>query len=329
MMDLRSPSDILQIYVFSFNRGPFLKNCIQSLERCVSEYFVTIIDDNSNDPETVQVLKGLSKKYTVYQPDIGSAKSDFKTGGLSGNMNYAIDDAIARNRKYALFIQDDMQIVRTITDLDLENFDRYFSGNKKSVELHTCFLKSKYRESDDHHSEIDSSRTAYVRDEDAIGNIYFSDVGVFYPKRVKELFGEFIVSDGDLVSEEENEERAKGLGLYMGVYAWPFMHWLPFPSSHRGKVRNLSHRLMERLGGSGMHPFEYMSAGMVETLMARDLEVRPYGEDFLKSPTAPIVPFWSTQGGKSNTNRRGGWRRIAGRMISRFDHLLRGVRSGL
>uniref|UniRef100_UPI0011DC7B1D glycosyltransferase family 2 protein n=1 Tax=Haloferax sp. KTX1 TaxID=2600597 RepID=UPI0011DC7B1D len=55
-------------FIFSFNRGPHLKNCVESVEHCASHSTIVIYDDNSDDPETQRILKKLNEKHEVRQP---------------------------------------------------------------------------------------------------------------------------------------------------------------------------------------------------------------------------------------------------------------------
>ena len=306
----------LSVYLFSYNRGRQLKNCIRSIEICAPALPTTIIDDNSTDPNTQEVLAKLTGKYRIIQPGACRNMNVSKYGGLYANMNLALREAASQGVRYALFIQDDMQFVRPFEAVDSSNLEVYFSSNLKNFELHTCFMKQEYIQYDRQHSVLDETRVAYHRLNKAVpGNKHFSDVGVFHIERTREILNAF--ETGELA----NEELAKRRGARLGFYAFPFMMWLPFPESFRGKQRNLLHRAMETLGGSGFYPVKYMTDDEVKRLFDRDLRCLPVAEKLLVSPDAPSAHYWSTAGGAANTRARGYWRSLMGRILLNIDKL--------
>lgn len=304
------------IYVFSYNRGRFLDNCLQSVAQCAPGWPMTVIDDRSRDPSTRSVLERVGQTtHVVHAGEAGLQEA--KTGGLYNNMNYALSDAASQGYRYALFIQDDMQLVRKLTDEDVQAFGAYFDANPRSHQLQTCFMKAMFASRDDADTVVDESRTAYIRSSKPQGFgtfAAFSAVGLFSVERCIESFGAF------LPGEHRNNDRAVALSLYMGLSAYPFMMWLPYPESHRGRRRSIPLQLVETLGGGGYHPYELMTDAAVRSLRDRAVTERPYAEHWLRCPTVADRPTWSFAGGLSNLRARGGWRRALADMLSRVRH---------
>lgn len=312
---------MFDIFVFSFNRGRFLDFCIASIEACAPGRRVTIIDDGSTDPDTRAVLQGLQARHEVIEAG-GLEEREFKTGGLSGNMNLALDLARGRGTRQVLFIQDDMQFVRRLTDFDAELIERYFDANPDVIQLQTGFIRRLSEESMATRTRRDRSEYALFKCvglENAKDN--FSDTGVFDVGRVGALFGRLGVGEG------RNSAIARAKGIQLGRSLFPFMNWLPYPMSHRGKRRSPSHLLIERLGGAGFHPIEFMSAAEAVEFLARDPSILPIAEAFLVSPAAPRHDIWSTGGGEYNLLARGGWRARAFRSLVAAKRQLFGSRS--
>lgn len=302
----------LRVYIFSYNRATFLKNCVDSVVQQLPGVALTIVDDDSEDRRTQKLLANYEQdnQHQVMRPSTHAERQMFKTGGLYANKTLALHDAIAAGADYALFVHDDQQIVRQVDDDDIERFDAFFAANPTSIELHTCFMKHDLRESDAQLTRIDDSTTAYFRDHpDARGHKHFTGSGLFHVGRTRQMFDTFPL--GEKVNEAYFAER----DVFVGFYAWPFMAWLPFPISYRGKKRALSHRVMEWLGGGGFHPIRYLSGDSARRLMERDIGIRPVAEDFLVAPTAPKAEKWSHMGGFHNASARRGFRKSVARLI--------------
>lgn len=289
------------IFVFSYNRSSSLNNCLNSIRSLVPGIQGYIIDDNSDDQETINVIDKASSDFSALSPDKNSV-SEFKTGGLYGNMNFAIGMASEMGFKRALFIQDDMQLVRPLVEQDWREFDRYFAKVPETIQLATVFIRS--LDSWRYPSQIDlckEARAYFCKPEHEGGKSNFAATGIFDVDRVLDRFGRFEAG------EARNSEKARSMGLRMGRAVNPFMNWTPYPASFRGKKRSLKHRLVEFVGGSGFHPIEYMDETTLEHFLSRDPEIFPVMEEWLRSPTAPRQDRWSTGGGEYNLIARFGW----------------------
>src|SRR5688572_9727605 len=133
--------DPIAIFIFSYNRGRFLENCLGSILDLMPDGPRYILDDGSDDPFTQDVLGRYSDRFEVSGPSNDHAVEK-KTGGLYGNMNHAMRIAVTSGYRRVLFIQDDMQLVRPFTARDHQFVDEYFSGNHDCIQLVTTFIRS-------------------------------------------------------------------------------------------------------------------------------------------------------------------------------------------
>jgi len=288
------------VFVFSYNRGIFLENCLNSIEQCLSGFKTIIIDDNSTDPDTLERLSRLSENYEIIRPNFSG--KEVKTGGLYSNMNHAIEYAHSDNLSKVIFIQDDMQFVRRVTREDFEAYDKYFKCHNNSIQISTTFVRRLSADTflQDHY--ISKEGQAYIRrSESERGKSNFSAVGVFDVNRVVGIFGKFEIGEG------LNSQKAQSLSLVCGRAIFPDMCWLPYPPSFRGKKRNMKHSFFEYFGMSGFYPIQIMTCDQEEKFLARDVNELPIMERFLNASNAPRHDIWSTGGGEYNFVCYGGW----------------------
>ncbi|MCS3904379.1 glycosyltransferase involved in cell wall biosynthesis [Methylohalomonas lacus] len=295
----------LTIYVFSYNRVQFLYNCLRSIEYCAPDFRIVIIDDNSTDAATINYLQTISTKYEViYSSVIDNYEP--KVGGLYNNMEMVFRLAYENNQKYVLFIQDDMQIVRSIDREDLQSIDHFFSENENSFQLNSCFMKLKDQKEDPYYLQLDESAESYIcTDSRHTKPRWFLATGVFNVNRYHALYGALERT------ESENNYKCRERGLVMGIAKQPFMMWLPFPRSYRKRKRSLLHNLIEYIGGTGFYPIEYLNNKFPSKTDNR----MPVAEAYLTAPNIGRCLHWSTEGGVPSLLARGGWRMYLGRLI--------------
>jgi glycosyltransferase involved in cell wall biosynthesis len=308
----------IPVYIFSFNRGRFLEIAVQSVKENFPSTSICIVDDNSDDPETIAVLENLRNSVEVFAH--GDSRSADTTGSLHSNMNYALSLAEAAGAKLALFMQDDQQIVRRVTEVELDLMQTFFDLENCSFVLHTCFMK---KGSDRGHQDKLKPYGDFFHRDPAVKTLLpwkgfgYSDVGIFSIPRCRETLG--VLFEG----EPRNMERAEQLGLQLGFLHVPFMHHLPFPISFRRKGRSFFARLADGLSGAAVHKFSTMSDESVQLMAARDRTSLAYAEDWLVAPTAPVAETWSIEGGMKNLVHRGGWRRKIAGLYFRLHFRLR------
>lgn len=304
----------IRAYVFSYNRCDFLKNCVESLLRNTKDCELVIIDDCSEDPETVRYLDAISTQYRV----LYSTKNQtcHINGGLHENMMMAFNDAKIDSVEYVFFVQDDMQVTRELSTRDFDNFEMFFSKNKKSMQLSLSFFKSHKRQEVMRNIYLDDSGYAYFKTDGCPGTKSFSDTGVFKVDRFFNLYGHI------LKGEDENEKSAREKGLRMGVYVFPVVMWLPLPVAYRLKNKSLPLLLFEKLGNAGFYPYCDFNNSDLQSLLSRDLESAPFAEEYLVCPGLPSLKVWTYGGGESLLYAYGGWRRALARTYSFLNKLI-------
>ncbi len=275
--------------VFSFNRGRFLQNCVDSIERCAPFARIAVFDDDSYDEETVACLERISSRHAVMRP---GGRTSHKLGGLYGNMQAALE--YASNEDLVCFIQDDMQLVRFLRGEEVEEMKALISSNESIAFLQPCFLKGSNRKRDQSTLSYSPDTQCYSRGSgNQSAGMFFSAVSVVNPKK--------LLSRGWVFerTEPENDLKAKTLfGRIAHLYA-PFAMYLPEVPAYRGKRKTLALRIAERRRGVGFFPFRIMSDEEANSFCSRAPEVLPVAEDFLRcshgSPSKPWA-YYPLQG---------------------------------
>lgn len=303
------------VCLFSYNRGHFLQNAIESVNHCLPYAELYIIDDASDDPFTQAVLKASKKNATVIIPS--SVPTDYNTGGLYPNMNYIFSKMEQLQHRFLLCLQDDQQIVRHVSMFELEQMLTFFNLPKASFVLQTCFLKTHFGCRNDNLQPMND----FLYRPDAQLAVTpgrmssFAATGIFDIKLMRETVGCLCGS------ERENEQRARSFGLRLGFLHDPFMHWLPFPVSYLGKRRRIDRRLADVLAGAGVHKIAYMKEDEVAALKERTPCKLAYAEDWLRAPSLPPHKHWTTMAGYTNLLARGGWRKHLANLIFKTFHV--------
>ncbi|MDU8946151.1 glycosyltransferase family 2 protein [Ovoidimarina sediminis] len=302
----------IPVFIFSFNRGKFLRNAVFSVLQNFPSSSLTIIDDHSDDPTTLRILDELRRVVRVYI----APRRDYTatTGGLHANMNTAIKLAEEAAATSVLFLQDDQQIVRKVSNEEIEEMLGFFSIKEASFVLSVSFLKK----GGGHHAEMFEPfghflrRPAMVKQRLPNRLISYSDTGIFNIPRLRATVGSLAEN------EPLNEMRSNELGLVLGFAPWPFLHCLPFPTSYKRRKRGLVAHVADFLSGAGVHPISIMTEAESNRLKSRDVSKPAFAEDWLFAPTAPKSEVWSLTGGVSNLVARGGWRRRFGNILIRI-----------
>lgn len=267
--------------VFSFNRGLFLSNCIESIEACCPGAGITVFDDDSDDPGTKQVLADVAQRHRVEQP---GNHSTHRLGGLYGNMQSALE--VLGEEDTLCFLQDDTQLVRPLIDQDLREIEAAFRDKPDLGFISPCFIRGRTL---DRGAEFqpDSEHKLYFRksDQSSAGG-HFSALLITKPARLAEAGWRF---EG---SEPRNDEQAARLFGRMGYLHAPFAMWLPEVPAYRGKKKTLGLKLAEKKRRCGFYPFEILAEEEAGALRQRDPAILPKAEDFLRCiPEEPPKPW--------------------------------------
>ena len=307
---------MVAVCLFSYNRGHFLQNAIDSVAQCLPYAELYIIDDASDDPFTKAVLEANKENATVFVPS--SMPTDYNTGGLYPNMNFIFSKMEQLGHRFVLCLQDDQQIVRSVLISELEKILMFFKLPEASFVLQTCFIKTHFGIRNDNLQPMNG----FLYRPDAqlavtpgrMGS--FAATGIFDIKLMRETVGCLCGS------ERENEQRVRSLGLRLGFVHNPFMHWLPFPVSYLGRRRRIDRRLADVLAGAGVHKIAYMKDDEVEALKERTPCTLAYAEDWLRAPSLPPHKNWTTMAGYNNLLARGGWREHLAKLILKIFHFI-------
>ncbi|RBP29125.1 glycosyltransferase involved in cell wall biosynthesis [Marinobacter pelagius] len=272
-------------FVFSYNRGPHLKNCIESIEACAPGHRVIVYDDSSDDPETLQILGGIEARHEVRRRD--DKGSGDQHGALYTNMQRAIDSL--EEDTLICFLQDDTQLVRRIDNQDLEFLKNQFERFPTAGFLAPVFQKRITRRRTLDRFIYREDRGVYVcehRSKKQVAGVFYSDISVTRSDRLRSVNWQFVPG------EFENEQQAKQQFLEMGYLFAPFAMWLPNPPAYRNKKKTFTFRLAEIVNKAGFYPFEIMDEGSVQRLRNRPKNQVPIAEDFLTVKVKGLKSPW-------------------------------------
>lgn len=263
--------------VFSYNRGPFLRHCVESIEACAPQCDISVYDDGSNDPETREVLATLANRIDVNwvpEPDADGGKDGGKHGGLYHNMQRALDDRAPDS--IVCFIQDDMQLVRNLDDRELAGIQARFAEGSPPRLLQPAFFKGSNREQDQRECRFDVRADAYFIDRFSnSAGAHYSDIHIASVTQLRRIGWQF------QARESANEAAARQTLQQMLYLRQPFAAWLPGVPAWRGRIRTLGLRLAQQRDRSGFYPFQSLSGEALAQFMTRDPQVLPFAEDFL------------------------------------------------
>ncbi len=270
-------------YVFSFNRGQFLENCVRSIEDCAPQSSIVIFDDRSNDPDTVDTLKRLAGKHRVV-----SSQSDpgHKHGGLYANMQFALE--AAPDDTILCFIQDDTQLVRKLTDPDQKSILEAFNNRPDLGFISPAFirgiaLQNQSARQFDYDPDVN---LLYWRESRRSAGVYYSDIFMTTARRLRSRQWRF------QAGEPANQRQAQSIFSRMGYLPCPFIMWLPYGTAYRGKQKTLALRLAEKIRHCGFHPFRYMQDSDVDYLRSQSPPTLPIAEEFLSTTRGELKKPW-------------------------------------
>ncbi|MBU2884145.1 glycosyltransferase family 2 protein [Gilvimarinus agarilyticus] len=274
----------MQIFVFSYNRGPFLENCIRSIEACAPQCKLTIIDDGSDDPNTRQVLASIRERHQVVE---NTADSGHKLGGLYANMQAAYE--MATGDELICFLQDDTQMVRPLTDTDLIDLRNSFDQQPDLGFISPAFVRGisiKKPANRDFRFDLERNFWFWYPRKRSTGT-WFSALLIADPARLRKVDWHFEVG------ESVNNHKAAKIFCRMARMRAPFSMWLPNGRAYRGKQKSLALRFGEWSRRCGLYPLEVMSDKEVQTLKTAEPARLPVAEDFLKTTHGRIKLPWA------------------------------------
>ncbi|MFT6835563.1 MAG: glycosyltransferase involved in cell wall biosynthesis [Francisellaceae bacterium] len=298
------------IFVFSYNRGVFLQNCLDSIKKCCLSIDVTVIDDNSDDHKTIEILNDVEFKYEFEL--IKASNEDIqekRLGGLYGNMNTALEVAKIKSKKYVIFIQDDMQFVRQLYQSDFDIVEKIFGDFDDIQQVQSCFLKNLQVDHYKEHLTHIKTNNCFISDNDVDDLSAFSDVGIFCVPRFEQNNGVFIAG------ERENNKKALQCNVRLAHFERPFMMWLPYGTSYQSKKLNLKNKIIETIAQCGFYRIDIMDDATYKNMINNKQKKLPIAEHWLKADGLSNYPTWCFSAGTINLYARGGLRRIIAKLL--------------
>lgn len=272
----------LHFLVFSFNRGDFLKNCVESIQQCAPQAGITIWDDNSDDGLTLAVLDQLSASCEVRQPDRQAAEFSKLHGGLYGNMQSAIESL--SGNPLICTIQDDMQVVRPLSSTEINQWHAYYNDNHFNGLFQPGFIK-RAKETITFVPEWNGYHIDRLH---RSAGAYYSDL--FLTQRHVLIKANWCFYD----NEAKNEKQAREQFSQMLFMKNPFIAWLPGVPAWRGRKRTWALRFAERQRQCGLYPFKIMDKTETKQFCERPVNDIPLAENYLKfsGPSLPKPWFY-------------------------------------
>ena len=264
----------LEIFVLGYNRGPHLAWCLRSLERHAAGLPVTVLDDGSDDPETLAVLER-----TPFPVRRAPARGEGRLGGLYANMQAAFDGAAARR---VLFVQDDCQLIRPVDADVLAEVDAAFAADAAQA-IATPLIRMGPRQARREGAfEPTGGGAWHYRPEEGAGSVtaqHYTAISILDRPRLVAAGWRFEGSEGG------NARQAMRLGLApMAHLDRPFAAQLPqVPTSRWGRP-TLGARIAARLDGPEVRGFRDL--GPAEAAALGGGAQPPRAEDVL-TPTDP------------------------------------------
>lgn len=269
----------MRIFLFSYNRGAFLENCLRSIRNNAPALPLTIIDDNSDDPDTCARLQAYSEQFDVR---ILQHTHKGRYGGLYANMQYAFED-MGEADKF-LFIQDDSQLVRLLRPEDITYIDAYFSQFREAAFVNPVFLRGIRRQRITRTLHLDPDFPIYFYSKhekwrDRSVSMYFSDIVIGHVPRLKAAGWSFVEG------EASNARKARTLFSKMGLMLNPLVMHVPEVPAFHGKKKTWAMARAERLAGTDPAAFATLEGTQLDRLLQRAPSALPFAEDFLQCPT--------------------------------------------
>ena len=272
----------LVFWIFSYNRGEFLQNCVASIEHCAPDCAIRIFDDNSGDKDTRAVLARLKEKYPVHSPQPQTVGGN-KHGGLYANMQAAYELSDASD--LVCFLQDDTQLVRPITPAEIARLENYCSTQGPGF-IQAAFIRGCNRRKDQARTRFDAVRQVYFVDRlSSSAGAYYSDICIFHTQQMRNCGWNFVPR------ESGNESAARAQLQQMAYWRDPFLAWLPYVPAFRGKQQTWALRWAQKRRRCGFYPIKIMDEEETRNFLARDPARIPYAEDFLRADESLPKPW--------------------------------------
>lgn len=277
--------DNVIFFIFSYNRGPHLKNCIESIEQCAKSAEIVVYDDASNDPETQAILQDIGLRHEVRI--IHDKKSVNAHGSLYTNMQHAISSV--EDDKIIFFLQDDTQLIREIRSEDVDFINGYFEEFPNTGFIAPVFQKKIVRKKVLDRFIYNKEKRVYLCEhvsKKEVAGTYYSDISITTSKRLKEADWKFYSGEYD------NEVQAKEKFTKMGYMHAPIAMWLPNAPAYRNKKKGMVFSFAEKINKAGLYSYNYMTENEVKKLCERPSDELPMAESHLSIRDKRLTMPW-------------------------------------
>lgn len=254
----------LLICVFSYNRGEFLQNLLNSIRQFYPDAHLAVFDDGSDDPVVKNIINQLPIGTHVHINN--SHVLGCEHGGLYKMMNVAIEHAKSNSYKYAYFVQDDMQFLWRDEALK-ERLASIFRRDDCMMCNANFLLKIFSHKSDNRVAAVGAD--LYRFEQHGV-----ADTGIINLEKARVEDLRFL----------HNAEKANGLYWYnkgFRMYWLPASHlaWLPWPKVYRYK----------RAGREKVHALRLKSHKVQQI---KNNTAIAFAEDYAATKTWVLRPYW-------------------------------------
>ena len=272
--------DSLEVAIFSYNRGKYLKNCVDSLLKNLPDVIISVYDDNSDDRGTLDYLESLGDIVKSSRTENTS-----RHGNLYKNMQTALDNS---TKRFLILLQDDTQIVRPVNDFDLASIGKIFDDNKVGF-LRAHFIKQGTSERITTSMTPNNEYRAYIPnlefENGAAVDSYF-DVVICDVVKLKAISWQF------QYTEKANQKQSQVHFRYMPILADGFVFFCPEVPCYRNKKMFWASKIAQKKLKGGISALKTMSKAQNANFISRDINIWPIAEDFIEATNPDVKkPF--------------------------------------
>lgn len=270
----------LTVAVFSFNRGGYLKNCLDSLARNLPFARVVVYDDGSTEAETLAVLAGAGEAFSVRQMQSADRS---RHGGLYPNMQAALDEC---ETDLLFFLQDDMQLVRPVAPEEPTGWRALLAADPDRAFLYPCFLRGLREARHRRRLRPDAATRSYISDRGDAA--VWAERSAYYDVCIADV-ARLRAADWHFASSEhENLLAARARFADMPFLGDPIAFHCPEVPIFRNRSRTFAARLAARHVGTDVKAFLDMTPEQVADLKSRPLTDWPVAETYLTTKNPKV-----------------------------------------
>lgn len=283
------------IYVFSYNRGCFLDNCVRSIERNFQLTKITIVDDHSDDIETTEYLKHLGTTYRIVSPHAKEEKTS-TYGNLYKNKNWVMNEAKRSNYQNIMMIPEDHQIVRPLLASDGKRIQKLFDSTENIFQCLPFFIEKVYKFAGIQEKLQLLRHTGFFVKRQGVDfkRSNYSDFGIINVDKFFKLLGTY------QENEYQTEQACINKNIVAAFDSYPCLTSLPFNTYNRIQGDNKLTELINSITKTGFYPYHDMTDLEIRDLFNKPDSEMAFAEDWLNCPNVPNKNLWAFWGGFFN-----------------------------